>query len=151
MGAIVVYCDVYFSRHNKQKRPGVCTRYASPGLRIIHRSEYHTQLAKMSFDKSSISQLEWFSFFIIINNLGNIRLFYEWLSTRYLYSYHLLLRSLWLSTLCSLIVLNICVYILRCPARPPPPDPSCSNAPPKIKICQSSKHYQPADITSLYF
>ena len=26
---------------------------------------------------------------------------------------------------------------------------SCLNAPPEIKICQSSKHYQPADIISL--
>ena len=33
-------------------------------------------------------------------------------------------------------------------APPPSPDPTCSNAPPEIKIYQSSKHYQPADIIS---
>ena len=41
----------------------------------------------------------------------------------------------------------------RCPNSPPPlsPAPSCSNAPPKIEICQSNKHYQVVDITSLSF
>ena len=33
----------------------------------------------------------------------------------------------------------------------PRPDPSCSNASPKIKICQTSEHYNPADTTSLSF
>ena len=30
------------------------------------------------------------------------------------------------------------------------PDPSCSNAPPKIKVYQSSIHYQPANIVSYF-
>ena len=39
-------------------------------------------------------------------------------------------------------------YILKCVCAP---NPSCSNAPRKIKVCQSSKHYQPADMTPLSF
>ena len=50
---------------------------------------------------------------------------------------------------CALQGFIVSAHILKCPA--PPPDPSCANAPPKIKICQSSKQYQPADITSLSF
>ena len=46
----------------------------------------------------------------------------------------------------------VSALILSCPSPPsPPPDPSCSNALPKIKLCQSKKHYQAADITSFIF
>ena len=67
---MIFYCFVY------------CTRYRAWSLSIryiarvtrrslpLHRSEYHTQLAKVSFGKYSISQVECiFTFFIILYSL----------------------------------------------------------------------------------